>query len=227
MKLQLTEVENVTGIYKIKGAAGQMPRSACRLAPAAARNFSQFLGHMVTVSDMFRSPESSLNAVKAGRGAKAPGYSGHNYGFSIDIDVTATMVAVHAVTKEGLDAWMKTRGWFCHRQDHKRDREEWHYNYFGVGFELPKGVSSSTILERMIVDNYGGYFSLSNKEAQTALKRIGLYGGDIDGLIGPRTRTAIQLFQKTWDIPQTGVVNSKTERTLVYVTADIELVGAV
>ena len=79
----------------------------------------------------------------------------------------------------------------------------------------------------MIVDNYGGYFSLSNKEAQTALKRIGLYGGDIDGLIGPRTRTAIQLFQKTWDIPQTGVVNSKTERTLVYVTADIELVGAV
>lgn len=225
MKLQLLTVDDVTGIYTIKGVKNRMPESACKLAPAAADNFAKWLREYVIVSDMFRSAESSLNAVKSGRGAKAPGFSGHNYGFSIDLDVTATMKKNAFPNKWHMDAWMETYGWFCHRQDSKREREEWHYNFLGIGFDIGKVKTTAGLLEEKIQQNYK--FMLDNKDVQRYLQKLKLYGGDIDGVFGPRTKTALQLFQKTWDLPQTGKLDKKTERTLAYVTADIEIVGAV
>ena len=39
---------------------------------------------------------------------------------------------------------------------------------------------------------------------QAALMRRGFYNGDIDGLLGPKTRAALQAFQESEGISQTG-----------------------
>lgn len=45
---------------------------------------------------------------------------------------------------------------------------------------------------------------------QAALMRRGYYNGDIDGLLGPKTRAALRAFQQTEGIPQTGRMDIKT-----------------
>ncbi len=39
---------------------------------------------------------------------------------------------------------------------------------------------------------------------QAALMRLGYYDGDIDGLLGPQTRSAITAYQKAQGLRQTG-----------------------
>ena len=49
-----------------------------------------------------------------------------------------------------------------------------------------------------------------NKQIQTALKRAGFYSGSIDGIIGPKTKLAIQEFQRAKGLSADGVVGPKT-----------------
>jgi len=49
-----------------------------------------------------------------------------------------------------------------------------------------------------------------NKEIQTALKKAGLYTGAIDGKIGPKTKMAIEEFQKAKGLKVDGKVGPKT-----------------
>ncbi len=39
---------------------------------------------------------------------------------------------------------------------------------------------------------------------QAALMRLGYFSGDIDGLLGPETRSAITAYQKAQGLPQSG-----------------------
>lgn len=48
------------------------------------------------------------------------------------------------------------------------------------------------------------------KQIQTALKNAGFYDGEIDGVIGPKTKEAIQKFQERNDLSVDGVVGSRT-----------------
>ena len=45
---------------------------------------------------------------------------------------------------------------------------------------------------------------------QAALMRRGLYNGDIDGLLGPKTRAALRMFQQSEGIPQTERMDIET-----------------
>ena len=45
---------------------------------------------------------------------------------------------------------------------------------------------------------------------QAALMRLGYYDGDIDGLLGPQTRSAITSYQKTQGLRQTGRMDIDT-----------------
>jgi peptidoglycan hydrolase-like protein with peptidoglycan-binding domain len=47
-------------------------------------------------------------------------------------------------------------------------------------------------------------------EIQTALKKAGIFKGEIDGKIGPETKEAIRKFQQANGITPDGVVGSKT-----------------
>lgn len=55
-----------------------------------------------------------------------------------------------------------------------------------------------------------GPYKPSNMEIQTALKNAGYYIGEIDGKIGPKTKKAIEEFQKANGLQADGKVGPKT-----------------
>lgn len=238
--LNLEIVEMPATIYGIYGAnKDQMPKRARWLHPAAAESFNRMNAEKrVRVSDVLRSAESSLEARKAGRGAQQPGFSGHNFGFSIDIDVT-WMLKNHKLDKKGLDDWMQSHGWHCFLKDHSSNREEWHYNFYGpeaADLVRDSERTNQDSLERKIVNHYGAAFTLTDVELQDALKRLGFYSGEIDGDIGPISRAAIGAFQRAWtlheyfrskaeyDADRAGPV---TRRVLAFVEAERTRAGAI
>ncbi len=227
MKVRLTKLhpEFVKGIYTVSGIKNRMPERTLYLAPDAADSFLTHLASLVTVSDIYRTAESSLAAVLAGRGAMPPGYSGHNFGLSIDISVDALIKTMGFKSKVELDSWMEARGWYCHRRDHTRGKEDWHFNYLGVGATIsPKVRSTSGYVEAEIVKRYGTQFKLTNKEAQLCLAKLGMYGGAIDGRFGPLSEAAVSAFQRAWNLSYTGALDSDCQRTLAFVAADKELI---
>lgn len=217
--------QDTLGIYTIKGVKNRLPERMLYLAPDAADGFVLLYLDWIRVSDMLRSAESSLAAVKAGRGAKMPGFSGHNFGFSIDIDVDWALEHTGR-TKRELDTYMADVGWFCHRQDHRRGREDWHYNFFGAGFDVEGAKTTEALLEKKIQETYGTEFVLSKKEVQEALKKLKMYSGEIDGKHGPITQAAISAFQRAWSLPSSGTADAKTQRVLAFLTADVKLIDA-
>lgn len=62
------------------------------------------------------------------------------------------------------------------------------------------------------------------KEIQQALKNAGLYDGKIDGTIGPKSKKAIEAFQKQNGLKVDGKVGSKTWKALsVYLNKSAEV----
>jgi hypothetical protein len=230
MLLQLVPLaaDYVSGIYTVGGKPGRMPDRMRYLHPDAAIDYSK-IQPWVVVSDMFRTPESSLEAVRAKRGAQPPAYSAHNFGKAIDLALKESMERLAAklgrtrVTKAELDATMEKAGWFCHRRDHLMEFEAWHYNHLGIGAK-PQGTRTSDEIEACIQSLYGAAFKLTPSAAQSALRKLRFYGAAIDGDIGPLTRQAIRAFQRAWGIGESGMLDAKTQRTLAYVSADKDLV---
>jgi len=220
----------VVGIYG--KSKNEMPSRARFLQSKVAGAYAALMtsGKPVKVSDMCRSPESSLAAVKAGRGAQRPGYSGHNYGFSIDVDVTQWLKS-HSKGrhKEELDEFMNEHGWYCHRKDHLRAMEDWHYNYFGDDPDrylaaCARKQRTASGLEQLIQDHYGDAMTLTKIDVQTALESLHLYAGAIDGLIGPISKEAILAFQRAWMLTTDGDWKGpQFQRTLSFVAGFADL----
>lgn len=219
LKLELVPVPPCLGIYEVAGVPFRsMPVRMRYLHPDAALSFKAISG-WATCSDMFRSPDSSLRAVREGRGAQPPGYSAHNYGLAIDLDIKASMEAGGYLTKLGLDDAMWARGWYCHRLDHVMGREAWHYNFLGAGAWVSGSLTSDEI-EARILELYGAALAPDDRECQRMLARLGFYGGEPDGIIGPLTREATRAFERAWGLSADGVLDARARRTLAYVAAD-------
>jgi len=52
------------------------------------------------------------------------------------------------------------------------------------------------------------------RDAQTQLRDLGLYAGEIDGLYGPKTASAVGVFQQRQDLPVTMTLNNRTAQAL-------------
>jgi hypothetical protein len=227
LKLKLKKMpSHVQGIYGPN--KDRMPERALFLHPEAADSFFGFCEYAV-VSDMFRSPESSLAAVRAGRGAKAPGFSGHNYGLAIDLDVKATMRMLvergnlPGASKLTLDRFMEDHGWFCHRRDHLLDHESWHYNFLGIGAVIsPKVRTTSGYIEARILELYGDQLKPDDVTCQGLLANLGIYNGKLDGEIGPISKAAINVFRRGWGLGE-GTLDTRTRRTLAYVACEKQI----
>jgi hypothetical protein len=218
MRLALTAVPACLGIYDVRGVPHKsMPPRMRWLHPDAAQSFAEIAGWAV-VSDMFRSPESSLAAVRAGRGAQPPGYSAHNYGLAIDVDIAASMKGAKLKSKKALDEAMKAQGWWCHRLDGVLGFEAWHYNFLGVGAKVAGSLTGDEV-ERRIVELYGAELAPDERECQRLLAKLRFYGGEVDGDVGPLTREAARAFERAWGLNVDGVLDAKTRRTLAYVAA--------
>lgn len=221
MKIDLARVRRCRGVYDIDrdGTKAEMPTRALWLAPDAAASFDRHLADWLIVSDMFRSPDSSLAAVRSGRGAAAPGRSSHNYGRAIDIDVEAAMQAT-GLSKAALDQRLASRGWYCWRDDHAMPswrpiNEAWHYFWAPSGVGYVKGSAVQWWADEM---TKAYPVSASEHDAQISLKMLGLYSGGIDGKFGPLSRRALEAFQRSWGRKATGWLDADTARTLAYVT---------
>ena len=229
LTLRLSELPaTIMGIYGPN--KDTLPSRMRFLAPEAAASYMRLerSDHRLRVSDMWRSAESSLQAGQEKRGVKPPGQSGHNFGFSIDIDVN-WLLKEYRINKAQLDAQMVQAGWYCHRKDHEIDNECWHYNYFGAdpGRYLNAANSYGSTapgLEMLIQERYGGMFTLTPLEIQTVLKSMRLYSGDLDGDLGPLSRQAVKAFQRAWHLPETGLAGADTQRLLAFIGSTRELV---
>jgi hypothetical protein len=215
--------DQVIGIYKVNGAAAKMPARMRRLHPTAKEAFLSIMKNSkgIIISDMFRSAESSLQAVSEKRGALAPSFSGHNFGFSIDVDVSATMKRLGIKTKPDFDTFMRTYNWYCHRRDGKREFEEWHYDCDVDGLLTknlkPSQKTTQQAREAMIQAHYSAEWNQDAKMLQTQLKALGLYSGAIDGKLGPLSAQAISAFQRTWKLKVTGKAEAREKRLLWFV----------
>lgn len=229
MKLKLAPIPaDTAGIYTIDGAAWRMPARALFLEPGAAAAFAK-LYPFVVISDALRSAESSLNAVRRGRGAQPPGYSAHNYGLAIDLSTSATMRRGQIRSKATLDELLESHGWYCHRRDHLLEHESWHYNFLGVGYVVSKKQrTTSPDVEALMLQRYGAALAPDDTECQRLLAGLRMYSGKIDGDVGPLTREATRVFQRAWSSPkltETGKLDARTRRTLAFVAAEREVVA--
>jgi hypothetical protein len=237
LTLDLVEIpsDRVKGIYTIGGVPNRMPTRALYLHPTTARDFLGILSDALTVSDIFRSAESSLAAVKSGRGAKPPGFSAHNFGLAIDVDV-AKGIRAHGMIggKASFDSWLASFGFHCHRLDHKVTDikgESHHFNHFGshnLAWLVPGERSTAGAIERRIVELYGHTWrDIDPTVAQAQLARLGLYRGDLDGQLGPISKAAIRVFRRGWGLGDSDRLDARTFRTLVYVAAGRRVTQAV
>lgn len=232
LSLNLVSVPNVLGIY---GASKDVfPAKMARLHPDAAAAFAEAqkaAGVQIRVSDMFRTAEQSMMARAQKAGVQPAGFSLHNYGIAIDI-ATDDVLKATKLNKAKLDAFMQEHGWYCHRKDGKRGFEDWHFNYLGKGeaaapfLKVSAGsTNTSAAGDAKIQSLYGEQLKLTPVEVQECLAHLKLYNGELDGLIGARSKEAIMAFQRTWRLQPSGQIDKKTERTLAYVSADIPKMG--
>lgn len=227
--LDLVEIpaDRVKGIYTIGGVPGLLPRRALYVHPDAVDDFLEMADAGAVVSDLFRSPESSLAAVQSGRGALQPGRSAHGFGLATDFDVAKTMKALRLATKQALDDFAAAHGFYCHRRDHKitpLKGEGHHFNHLGDALGAyavrPNEASTAPAIERRIESLYGhAWRDIDLTVAQAQLARLGLYRGDLDGKLGPISKAAVRVFRRGWGLGDSDRIDARTFRTLVYVAA--------
>ncbi len=203
----------VTGIY-----SGKLADRMLYLAPDAAESFLANVAQHVVVSDMYRSGGSSLLAMSQKRGVQPAGFSMHNFGLAVDLDVSKSIKRAGLNDKADLDRWMAILGWHCHRLDHRDASEMWHFNWFPNGRDTRAGeTSTAPSAEREIQARFGEQFKLGSADIQRCLAKLGLYSGAIDGKIGPLSLQAIEAFERAWKLTKH---RERLQRTLAFVSGE-------
>jgi hypothetical protein len=223
LELSPLPADRIHGTELINGVPKRLPLWSGFLHPLAARSYLDDLAQWVVVVDMFRPAEASLIAIASGTGSRPPGYSGHNYGFSIDVKLDPTLTDLR-ISKAAFDRWMVERGWYCARRDAVRGTDDAHYDYLRAGAELNLASTADPIkdVEQLILRVYGDALFPNDEECQVALKKMKLFGGVVDGVLGPLTQEAIRIFQRAWNLVgddrvTPGALDARTRRTLAYV----------
>ena len=180
-------------------------------------------------TDIYRSPASSAEAYARKVGVAKPGYSGHNYGISVDVAVEASMRR-HKITYTQLCNIMIVYGWTPYQgkvSSYKRGKEDWHFNFIGewsysANDNNNKVKPGADQVNTWILQNY--HFEDDMKYIQVCLKKLKFYQGEIDGLKGPLTSNGIKKFQQAWfpkTLPTTGKLDNLTVRLVNIIATDV------
>lgn len=211
-----------------------LPPRFMYLHPEAARALLAFendYAGILYLSDVLRSAAASFKKSSASKGAKPPGWSGHNYGLSIDVALKRTL-KLSGWTFAMLCQKLADYGWHCHvRNLDGSRREAWHFNYLGDQADyylqhthIGKPATWDNAVEHRIMDFYGTEFERNGIHTQWRLASLDLYEGPIDGERGAATMRSIMSFQDRWGLLPDGVDGPKTRRVLALVTSRMELV---
>ena len=79
-----------------------------------------------------------------------------------------------------------------------------------VATETIPPSASPALAENQMVRQVSQAQEAGSKDIQTALKNAGFYTGSIDGKIGPKTKKAVEEFQKAKGLKADGTVGPKT-----------------
>jgi len=131
--------------------------------------------------------------------------------------------------KHGRGDWKHGHGTAWHRDDNDKDDHHHRHHRVSLGFFpywYPRGGYYSYGYPDYSYDYYdyyypdNGYYSGQSESAssqvlvQEALARRGYYAGEVDGVIGPETRSAIREFQRDNGLQVTGDINSQLVQAL-------------
>ena len=81
--------------------------------------------------------------------------------------------------------------------------------------DVQSSVSVSPSSEMIVRSSGVTTETMSKKQIQEALKNAGYYEGEVDGKIGPRTKTAIKDFQADNGLTSDGVAGRRTKEKLI------------
>lgn len=208
------------------GYNGAVPKRSAFLYPLAARSLLSM--PQMVFTDLYRSPSAILRAYQSKPGTQPPGYSAHGYGLAVDIDLEETL-PLRGWSYPELVSFMETNGWYCHRRDlDETGSEAWHFNYledryFMLGVDPQDHSTWKNAAESKIISLYGNQFALSAVRVQEILLSRGEYGGPADGEMNVKTISAIRNFQQRWGLKSDGIAGPVTQRTLAFVSADLEI----
>ncbi len=198
------------------------------LAPEAALAFLAIEKDTdgLVYKELYRDPTATLLARRLSRASQLPGYSCHNYGLSIDLDVK-TILQEKKIRYEDLLYIMKKRGWICHRRDGLQDSPGWeHFTYLGEDSEnlLRSCTMDPTTWqypgEQLIWNQHGKHFKIGIEDVQALLAKLSFFSGTFTKQHDPYTREAILAFQRAWDLTQSGSPDMTLCRVLAYVSAE-------
>jgi hypothetical protein len=183
-------------------------------------------------TDFWRDPISHLVAKRLKADNLLPGYCGHGFGLSLDLDVKAVLEE-KKISYEVLLHIMRKRGWYCHRRDGNQNGPLFdHFNFLGELADLYLAkctldpMTWHRAIEERIYERYGKEFQLDVPAVQRLLGKIGMYRGELSSHFDLYTREAILAFQRAWDLTETGNVDATFCRALVFVSADTEFLPA-
>lgn len=179
--------------------------------------------------DVWRDAVSSLLARRIRKTSQLPGYSAHNYGLAVDLNIEAILLQ-KKIQYEDLLWIMKRRGWYCHRRDGVEGQTgSEHFNFLGEGADrylarcTQDPTTWSAASEIKIWEFYHQDFQLSTKEVQILLSKICFFKAPFTEQRDIYTREAIIAFQRAWDLIQSGSPDMTLCRVLAFVTADINI----
>lgn len=179
--------------------------------------------------DMWRDAVATMAARRIRKSGQIPGYSPHNYGLSVDLDVEA-LLEQKKIRYEDLLWLMKKRGWYCFRRDGVEGQTGYdHFDYLGesADYYLSKcnqdPATWGNAIEIKIWEFYGQNFQASTKEVQLQLSKIGFFKEPFTEHRDMYTREAIMAFQRAWDLIQSGSPDMTLCRVLAFVTADVSI----
>lgn len=237
MKLLLQKLpKDLLGIYDCDrdGIKKEMPFRALFAHPVLATAIlsTEKDGFRLTYSDIFRDAKTSLArrrefVAKGGpQLAAKPGFSAHNFGFAVDLDVQKIMKD-YSINKEHLDVLLRDKySLYCHRRDHSLASECWHYNALGGGatalLQHSSKNSTSGAVEAFILSVYGKDFDITRDQCIQAIRALGFMPEKVDNAI--TEVAAIKKFQLFWDLQVDGILGPQCKRLLAYLTATTELV---
>ncbi len=202
------------------------------LAPSAAESLLRLEENTggIYYKDMWRDAVSSLVARRIKQCAHLPGYSPHNYGIGITIDIDTTL-AQKNINYQQLLSILKKEGWVCYRKDEVVNAPgSDQFSFLGPTYK--QYLTKCTLdpktwdipVETFIFERYGVNFQLSTLSVQKLLHKIGMYClTDFSGTNDLYTREAIMAFQRAWGLTENGHIDSTLCRVLVFITMDLEV----
>jgi hypothetical protein len=231
--IKLCKVDFVTKDNFIEMYKG-VPARMAWIAPEAYNSLNSMTFDLDLVfSDMYRSPASSAEAYRKKNGVAFPGYSGHNYGVSIDIDVDIVL-RKRRTTYSYLCDDMIQYGWtpyqgVLNNNNYVRGSEDWHFNFIeDFAYNEIKDKTKYTKGSQATAWINANYpVAADILSIQTCLQKLKMYSGALDGKGGPLTNDAIKAFKRAWFPSKIGQVladstlDEKTVRLIHVVSANI------